>query len=384
MVDPDPDTIPKEAWFTETEYRRRIAAVRAVMERRGLEGLVVVSPANIFYLTGHHSIDTWEFRAAVLGLTGDPSLLVYSFERGRFLASSWLHEASYYRSTDDPLERLAALIEEAGMRDRRLGVEQGSGWFTPETLRRVAARLPSSRIEGVERLVEQVRVRKSDEELACIRRAALLTAAGMRAAIDAVREGAVDYEIAAAAASSMLREGSHQFVMMPTVAVGYRSGLAHSPHDGVRVRRGDSVFVELSGCYRHYSAPLMHTAVVGQPAAEWVELLDASRRTADVITRAARPGVPACEVARAALGALRGLDAHVEFHYNFGYSIGISFPPHWLEDSQFHIKSSNPGLLEPGMVFHVPLVLRVLGKFAAGTSRTIAINQQGAEVLTGG
>lgn len=35
------------------------------------------------------------------------------------------------------------------------------------------------------------------------------------------------------------------------------------------------------------------------------------------------------------------------------------------------------------MVFHLPLTMRILGEYGAGTSRTIEITEQGAQVLTG-
>lgn len=181
----------------------------------------------------------------------------------------------------------------------------------------------------------------------------------------------------------MLKQGSDNFVMMPTVAVGYRSGLSHSEHGHIQARHGDAVFVELSGCWRHYSAPLMFTTRLGEPFDEWKELLEASQRTADIILETACAGVPACDVARAAFQAIRSIEDRIQFHYNFGYSIGISFPPHWLEDSHFHIKANNPEVLRAGMVFHAPLTMRVLGKYAAGTSRTFVITEQGTQVLTG-
>jgi len=83
------------------------------------------------------------------------------------------------------------------------------------------------------------------------------------------------------------------------------------------------------------------------------------------------------------MGCIRGIEDRIQFHYNFGYSLGISFPPHWLEESHFYIKANNPALLQAGMAFHAPLTMRVLGQYAAGTSRTFVIGEKGTQVLTG-
>jgi Xaa-Pro dipeptidase len=127
----------------------------------------------------------------------------------------------------------------------------------------------------------------------------------------------------------------------------------------------------------------MYTTTIGPPRNEWRELLNLAHTVAGTIVATARPGVAACDVARQAREAMRMVEGRVQFHYNFGYSVGASFPPHWLEESGFHIKENNTEPLEAGMVFHIPLTMRVLGRFAAGTSRTIEITDTGARVLTG-
>ena len=101
----------KENWFSSEEYQARLAAVRAQMESRQLDGLLLFSPANVYYLVGHHSIDSWEFRALFITPDRDPVLLLFNFERGRFEASSWLQDARFYGATDDPVDELAALAE---------------------------------------------------------------------------------------------------------------------------------------------------------------------------------------------------------------------------------------------------------------------------------
>ena len=44
--------------FTDAEFAARIGRVQAVMAERALAALVVVDPANLFYLTGYNA---WSF-----------------------------------------------------------------------------------------------------------------------------------------------------------------------------------------------------------------------------------------------------------------------------------------------------------------------------------
>jgi len=361
----------------------RLSSVRASLEARGLEGLVVFSPANIYYLTGHHSIDSWEFRAAVISHDRPPEVLLFHFERGRFIASSWLDEARYYGPGDDPIAMLVAMIEEAGLGSARLGIEVNAATLSAELKQRVSDCLRSAEFVDVARLVDELRLCKSTEELATIEQAAAITELGMLAAVDAAEVDASDYEVAAAATHAMLMAGSHNLVMMPTIAVGQRSGLAHSEHVGRKIQIKDSVFLEMSACWRHYSAPLMKTIFVGQSDRDWDNMLQIAQDTADAIVETAKVGVPAREVALAARSAMSSIEQKVQFHFNFGYSVGISYPPHWLEESAFYLTESNSKPLKAGMVFHLPLTFRILGKCASGLSYTIAITEDGVRILTG-
>ena len=64
--------------FDSAEYDERHRRTRERMSSQGLDALVVVEPANLYYLTGY---DAWSFytpQALVLGLDGEPLL----FTRG--------------------------------------------------------------------------------------------------------------------------------------------------------------------------------------------------------------------------------------------------------------------------------------------------------------
>jgi Xaa-Pro dipeptidase len=374
---------PSESFFTAAEYERRLARVRARMAGRGLDAFVAFGPANLYYLTGFSAVVTPDFECCVVPASGRPHLVLGGFLRGRFLASSWLDEATFYGPGDDPIAALAGLVGDLGLQDRTIGVDEASHGLPVATHRRIASALPEARLADGGGIVEAVRLVKSDEELACMRRAAEVTRRGVAAALAAARPGAYDHDLAAAAYAAAQAAGGDVMAREPIIAAGYRSGLAHSPVGHYRLQEGDPLFVEMAGNVRRYNVPVMRTAVVGgDTPPEHAELLDAARETAAAVTAAARPGVPAGEVARAGMGPIGRVESRVAFHYNFGYSIGLGFPPHWLED--FFLKLDNPTPLEAGMTFHLPLTLRVLGRYGAGTSASILVTGRGGETLIAG
>ena len=68
--------------------------------------------------------------------------------------------------------------------------------------------------------------------------------------------------------------------------------------------------------------------------------------------------------------ALAGSD--VIFHGCFGYSVGGAFPPSWA-DGTVSIFSEMQFRLQPGMVFHIPMGLRVLGQWGAMCSQNAQV-----------
>ncbi len=83
-----------------------------------------------------------------------------------------------------------------------------------------------------------------------------------------------------------------------------------------------------------------------------------------------------------ARATLAQVDPAVRISGYFGYSIGIGFPPSWVERS-VEIAVGRKDVREPGMTFHTHRVLRVPGLVGVGFSESIVITENGYEVLTG-
>ena len=113
------------------------------------------------------------------------------------------------------------------------------------------------------------------------------------------------------------------------------------------------------------------------------EIMEVAQLAVQTIVETARAGVRASDVATAAYNkAIKQIGDRIQFHHNFGYSVGIGFPPDWLEPIHFFIQRDNHTPLQAGMTFHLPLTLRVLGVYGVGTSETILITEEGCDVLT--
>jgi Xaa-Pro dipeptidase len=373
-------TIPREAAFPVEEYRRRVTRVNARMADRKLDAIILFGPHNIAYLTGMDSENLFDPQACILGAGSDPMLVILDFELGRFENSSWLEKPGLYGQFDDPVTAFAGAISAAGLSRSKLGVD--SRGIGAQQYQRLVAALPDATIEDSFGVVERVRLVKSSAEIELMGKAASFTDAGVEAGFAAIADGRCDYEVAAAIMGGLYGSGSDLTCWGPIVAAGYRSGLAHSAHNGKTLTVGESVFLELTGQLRRYTAPLMRTAVVGKASAEQRRLAEASAGAVEAILEAAKAGTPANAVAAAGLRHIAPVEKGVVFHHNFGYPVGLGYPPSWIETLGFFLRANNPEPIEAGMVFHLPMSLRVAGCFGICLSHTMLVTVDGGVALT--
>jgi Xaa-Pro dipeptidase len=371
-----------ELAFPDAEYARRMELVQAGMRRRELDGILVFGPANLYYLTGYETIGFANFQLALVPRAGEPRLLVRELEGGLARHGTWLTTPpAVYADDQKPLDLVAQLIGAAGLSRGTLGVDMSSSFLTVRTYQALVETLPEVTVADSSGVVESVRRIKSDLELACFRQAAKYTAAGMASAVGAVRAGATDNDIGAAAAEAMYRDGSEYFASGPTVTSGRRSGIPHTTFQRHSVEPGDGVLIEIGGNHHRYTSPLMRSVLV-QPASDLGQrMYQACSLALDAAIREVRPGAVASDVHMACQRVIDEWGFEPNFRKRLGYGMGVGFAPTWGEGTFLELSRTDHTVLEAGMVFHLPPALRVDAVLGVGCSETVAVTESGAEVL---
>jgi Xaa-Pro dipeptidase len=372
----------REVYFPPEEYSRRIAAVRGRMAATGIDVLITFNPSNIAYLCGHFSTNLHDFQCLALSQTRAPLMVLWYFELARFYASSVGAEAEAYDTGEDPIACLVDVLRGRGAAKERIGLDEGPGSVPPIMIRRLADAFPEDRSKLVSGIVEPVRLIKSPLELEKLRHASKVTVTGVCAAIDRIAEGICDRDVCGTALAALYRAGSQFMAVDPYICGGWRGGSPHSTATGHVFAKGDSVFIEIGANIDRYTAPIMRTAAIGTPQPEIRNAHAISNDCLHALIDAMRPGVAASQVAAVGHRIVSRIPPDIIFHYTFGYPVGLNFPPSWLEESNFLIVKDNHALLQPGMVFHLPMSLRSYGRFGIGLSETVHVTNRGVEVLT--
>jgi len=369
-----------ECPFPEQEFAERLARVRDRMAQEDFGALLLTDPSDIFYLTGYSTFEV-SVHVALVVTQEDMLLQVPSIEMGPAMVTTRVARVSGYRweGIGEVLEPLVQVLNDGV---ETVGIDAWHGSLRQGVLEGLKARMAGMRFLNNGGLLKQIRIVKSDAEIRFLRESARITADGLKAAVAAVRPGVTDNDIAAEGARALLEAGSEFMSMQPSVVTGRRSSVIHCNHKRTVVREGDTVFLEFGSAWHRYTAPMMQTVVAGaRPSSEMQKVHDGCRRIVDTLLASARPGVTFDQAAQDAGKALQPLAGKVFFSGVFGYTVGAQFPPSWVEGSGFIARGGNMEF-RPGMVFHLPICLRVPGQWGIGCSETILVTEDGAEPIT--
>lgn len=368
--------------FAMAEYKARLNKLRERMAKKGWTLFLSTTPENMFYLTGFNSRGYYSYQCLFIPLEGEPFMVTRHLDAANVEHQTWMERGYDYRDEEDPIDITVHALEERGLSSATMGLELSSWFLTASTYLRLKSALANVRFEDASAFVEQQRMVKSKAEVSYIRKAAECITAGMKAAVQATRAGAVDREIAAAGYRARILAGSEYVASPMYVQTGPGSAIAHNNWDGRKIERGDVIFYEMGASVKRYHAAIMRTAVIGKPSETVLRADSAIREGLHASLELMRPGATSDEVDRACreVMAKRGFE---QYHgLRLGYHIGIGYPPTWVGRGTFSLNKGGSQKLTAGMVFHVIPSLRIPGVGGLGTSETVLVTDDGAEVLT--
>ncbi|MBS1270634.1 MAG: Ectoine hydrolase [Gammaproteobacteria bacterium] len=369
--------------FPPQELNTRRAKLTAAMTHCGLDGLAIAVPENIYYLTG---LDHWGFFSChMLLVPVDGPMILVARAIERITCENQVSNAEFIGFSDDgdPADATVAGLKQLHLGKARIGLEKNSLFLTLRIAESLWHKTPDIAWTDASGLLDSIRLEQSPLEQAYTRKAARAADAGTLAAIDAVRDGASDYEIAAECHRAMILAGSEYPGFGPFIRPTRRLGEEHTTWRGDTFLHGDAVFLEIGAAYRKYQAPMGRLVFVGTTPEDAKQAAELSIRGMQAICEAARPGATGNEVYQAWQGVAdaAGLDHYRRHHC--GYAVGIGFPPSWTGGSM--VTSLRPGStlkLKTGMVFHLHSWFTNTGRGDYFVSNTALLTEEGCEILT--
>lgn len=377
--------------FSRQEYETRMNRTKQKMLEYGVEVLILSNPSNICYLTGY---DAWSFyvhQAVIVFIDEkEPLWIGRGMDARGAELTTWMNTPNIIYYPDDyvqstikhPMDFIAAELLYRGKGNRKTGVEMDAFYYTALCHERLTVGLPDSELKDVSGLVNWVRVYKSEAEIDCMRNAAQIVGNAMQAAYDTVGAGVRENEVAAAITHAQIY-GSETFggdytSIVPMIPTGKYTASPHLNWSDKRYTEGDSLTIEIAGCYHRYHVPMARTVSIGRVPDNIREagkvIMDGIHETMAVM----KSGITAAEVNNT---WSRAIAKHgYEKNSRIGYSIGMSYPPDWGEHT-ISFREGDHTILEPDMTFHLMPGLW-FDEFGVAITESILVTENGIEQFT--
>ncbi|MFH8793694.1 M24 family metallopeptidase [Streptomyces sp. NPDC017941] len=373
--------LTEEADFPPEEYEQRRDAVRAAMDRRGLDALLVTAPEDVHYLSGLDHQGHFAVTGLVVPLHGSPVLVERAMEAPTAAAQTHGVDHHGYGDATDPADALLDVLTAPVPAHRTVGYQAASLNLPPAVWDRLRT-WRDARWNPCDDLLSTLRHVHTEREIDRIRGAARLSDTAMAAGLAAATAGARENEIAAAVHDAMLRAGGDLPAFAPLVRSTEQLRQEHLTWSRHRLGAREAVFMELSAARGRYHAPLARLLHLDRrDAARNARARDTSRAAMDALCGALRPGTTAEQVFRTWCAVIEEARGGPYERHHCGYLVGIGFPPGWMGGSRT-LRPGDTLELRPGMAFHVQswVLDDDLGTHAF--SDTALVTDGGCEVLT--
>lgn len=348
----------------------RITQLKALMDRQGIPAMLVVHPANRFYLSGFelHDGQCNESSGCLLIRTKGPDWLLtdarFSEEARRLWPAEHVHLYGAPR-----VEKIAAFARSLGVDD--LWVETQA--MCAETYLELGRTLT---LHPAPRLVEELRTVKDAEELAALRRSCALNHRVYERLRPALAFGMTESEVAWALEREFREGGAEALSFAPIVAFGPHAALPHATPGTARLGAETPVLVDMGGRLQGYCSDQTRTWWIGErPTDVFRRTLDLVREAQALALAKVAPGVSTDELHATARDYFVRHGEAEHFTHSLGHGIGLE------THEAPGVGPIRPTILKPGMVITIEPGLYYPEWGGVRWEYMVAVTEDGHEVL---
>lgn len=334
------------------------------MKTQGLKQIIVSAPASVYYLTG-----TWVHpgeRMLALLVKDSGEMTLYA-NRLFALKDSVRVPLVEFDDTEDCVAVLAK-----GVNAGEIGIDKF--WPSQFTIRLMNER-PDVRPVLGSLPVDEARMIKSESELAKMRESSRLNDLVLEKTIEQIKEGMTEAEVGAIYANEAKKADAEGMSFPALICFGANCAEPHHDTDDTRLKKGDSVILDVGLVYQSYCSDMTRTVFFGEPTEEMKKVYALVERANAAGRAAVRPGVPMKEFDRAARKVIEDAGYGEYFIHRTGHGIGLEVHEHPDNSATSEI------IAKPGMVFSVEPGVYLPGKFGVRVEDLIAVTENGGETL---
>ena len=383
-------TIPEE------EISRRLGNVRSRMAEQDVEVLVVFSApgslrfgqrGHVLYLSGYEPYFGDCMMILPLDSKLEPVLETDSanyFPEGCTWVKNQVDAGSH-------IDLIKGYLSDNSLRPSKIGVA-GEYSVSPLFFQTMLEELKPAEVEIVSSILEAERAVKSDFEIDCMKKTAWIAKKGFEAAAAFIRPGVTEADVVSEVERVCREHGSQSFPHYTMVISGKDQGhLDYWWNCGSRkLEPGDPISMDFGAMFNGYCSDLSRPFVIGKASDRqqdvWKILVEAQQAAAE----AAKPGVYASEVDRAAYRVMeKAWD--IEGLWGVGHGVGLEVHE-WpfigyqrIKDDQAYrdtlLEENMVISMEPAVFFHDTGDFQIEDQFVVTANGAVRLNDIPHEIF---
>ncbi|MGZ5907918.1 MAG: M24 family metallopeptidase [Reyranella sp.] len=353
------------------DYTQRLSRLRARMQSTETDLVVLGPSSHMVWLSGlsPHGDE----RPVMLFVTQNFAALLMPALNAD--SSRAVTDLPFYTWTDadGPDAALARLLQDADA--HRSGLKLA----LDETMRTDFSLLVLDSLPGVSReftgpTIGSLRAQKDGGEYKALKENALIDDLAMQAGFAACKPGVTELDIVKVINDTFKANGAEPEFNL--VCFGENGAFPHH-HSGNRVlKANDSILLDIGGRKDGYPSDMTRVGTIGKPDPEFEKVWGVVNAAVDAAVAAAKPGVPASAVDKAARDVITAAGYGEFFLHRTGHGLGIDVhePPYITGTSERPLEEGNVFSIEPGIY--------LAGRFGLRLEEIVILRKDGAEILS--
>lgn len=360
------------------ERKARIAKAQTLMAEQKIDGIFMEGTTSMFYYVGMRWGQSERPFGIVIPAKGDIVYIAPGFERDRameLIKPEFGTEIRTWEEDESPYALIAGVIKDRGVSYHRIGMEERVRFFIADGVRKAA---PGFEVVDATPITMGCRVIKSKAEIALMQHANNVTIAAYQAALQTMREGMPQDELAGNITAAFHRLGFNGGI---SVQFGKWTALPHGSSTPQTLKEGDIVMIDDGVSVEGYVSDITRTTVFGKPTQRMIDVWNKELEAQTAAFNAIKIGATCESVDAAARKVI------VDAGFGPGYKVpglphrtghGMGLDGHeWT-----NFVKGNKTLIAPGMCFSDEPTIAIPGEFGIRLEDDVYIDENGAHFFT--
>lgn len=352
-----------------------MAAINRLMELlpkqadgAAVDSALVTSDKNRRYLTGFDSTSSYVF------VTREKSYFLTDFRY--FEAAQRVVKDCEVVMYTKPAEGLQQIVKKHGLKHvlfENAELSLGSA----RNYEKILAEAGAAAVEDatLDRLLRDLRMIKSAEEIQKIKAAQRITDAAFTHILRKIRPGVTEREIALEIEFFMRKEGADGVAFDLIVVSGNNGSLCHGVPSYKKIEKGEFITMDIGALLDGYHSDMTRTVALGQVSPEQKKVYNTVLEAQLAALEQCKPGVECGSVDKAARDIIEK-DYPGTFGHSTGHGVGVEIHE-WPR-----FAPGDKTTARPGMVVTVEPGIYLAGKFGVRIEDMVAITETGHDNLT--